>query len=96
MPALDPAERSELARLAVLTRWSRTKNRTAATQEMRDKFRARFDPGPEVPEPTRSKMIAAGVEAHMLRMRRAKAKVAAARRELDELTGETDDAEAAG
>jgi len=46
----------------------------------RETYRARFDPGPDVPEPQRSAMIAAGIEAHMLRMRRAKRAVAAQRR----------------
>lgn len=72
MAAADPARRSENSRLAALDRWSRTSDRTAATQPARDGLRARFDPGPDVPEPARSKMIDAGVAAHMLRMRRAR------------------------
>jgi len=47
------------------------RDRTAATQAARDGLRARYDPGPHIPEPQRSKMIAAGLDAHMLRMRRA-------------------------
>lgn len=72
MAASDPAERSELARLAVLSRWAKTKDRTAATQAARDGLMAKFDPGPEVPEPQRSKMIRAGLEAHLIRVRRAR------------------------
>jgi hypothetical protein len=72
MAAKDPAERSELSRMAVLTRWANTPDRTAAAQASRDALMARFDPGPEVPEPQRSAMIRAGLEAHMIRMRRAR------------------------
>lgn len=72
MAANDPAERAELARLAVLSRWAKTKDRTAATQAARDALIARFDPGPEVPEPQRSRMTQAGLEAHMIRVRRAR------------------------
>lgn len=72
MAANDPAERSELARLAVLSRWAKTKDRTAATQAARDALIATFDPGPEVPEPQRTAMIRAGLEAHMIRVRRAR------------------------
>jgi len=80
MAAHDPAERTELARLAALSRWAKEPDRLAATQAARETYRARFDPGPDVPEPQRSAMIAAGIEAHMLRMRRAKRAVAAQRR----------------
>ena len=72
MAATDPARRRENARLAALDRWSRVRDRTAATQAARDGLRARYDPGPHIPEPQRSKMIAAGLDAHMLRMRRAR------------------------
>ncbi len=72
MAASDSARRSENARLAALTRWSRTADSQAATQAARDGLRAKYDPGPDVPEPRRSKMIAAGIEAHMIRMRRAR------------------------
>jgi len=72
VPATDPARRSENARLAALTRWSRTADSQAATQAARDGLRNKFDPGPDVPEPRRAAMIRAGVEAHMLRMRRAR------------------------
>jgi hypothetical protein len=74
--AHDPAERSELARLAALSRWAREPDRGTATQAARDAWRARFDPGPDVPEPQRTKMIEAGLAAHMLRMRRARARLA--------------------
>jgi len=80
MAAHDPAERAELARLAALSRWAKEPDRLAATRAARETYRARFDPGPDVPEPQRSAMIAAGIEAHMLRMRRAKRAVAAQRR----------------
>jgi hypothetical protein len=86
MAANDPAERSELARLAALSRWATEPDRAAATQAARDALRARFDPGPDMPEPQRSAMIRAGVEAHMLRMRRARRKRDQAR--LDELAAE--------
>jgi hypothetical protein len=72
MAAADKARASENARLAALDRWSRTPDRAAATQAARDGLRAKFDPGPDVPEPARSRMIDAGVAAHMLRMRRAR------------------------
>ncbi len=72
MAASDPRLRRENARLAALDRWSRVRDRTAATQAARDALRAKFDPGPDVPEPQRSRMIAAAEEAHMIRMRRAR------------------------
>ncbi len=68
LAASDSARRSENARLAALTRWSRT----ADSQAARDGLRARYDPGPDIPEPRRSRMIEAGMQAHMLRMRRAR------------------------
>lgn len=71
MAAADKARASENARLAALTRWSRVRDRSAATQAARDAQKAGWDPGPDVPEPQRSKMIAAAAEAHMIRMRRA-------------------------
>lgn len=80
MPAKDPARASENAKLAALDRWSKVRNRTAATQPARDGLRAKFDPGPDVPEPQRSKMIEAGFNAHMIRMRRASAEARARRR----------------
>jgi hypothetical protein len=72
MAANDKARAAENARLAALDRWSREPDRTAATQAARDGLRARFDPGPDIPEPQRSRMIQAGLDAHMLRMRRAR------------------------
>ena len=72
MAASDPARARENAKLAALDRWSRVRDRSAATQAARDGLRAKFDPGPGVPEPQRSKMIDAGLAAHMLRMRRAR------------------------
>jgi hypothetical protein len=87
--ANDPAERSELARLAVLTRWAKTADRTAATKPARDALIAKFDPGPEVPEPQRTKMIEAGLKAHMIRMRRARRK---AENLADEIVAESGEA----
>lgn len=98
MPAHDPAERSELARLAVLSRWAKTKDRTAATQAMRDAAFAKFDPGPEIPEPQRTEMIRAGIEAHMIRVRRAKRTAVQRKRDelAAELAAESDDEVATG
>lgn len=71
-------------RLAALTRWSRVTDRTAATQAARDALAAKFDPGPAVAEPQRSAMARAGLEAHMLRMRLARAR----KRGITDGTGE--------
>jgi hypothetical protein len=59
--ASDPARSSENARLAALTRWSRVVDCQAATQAARDGLRAKYDPGPDVPEPQWSRMIDAGM-----------------------------------
>lgn len=83
MAASDPTERSELARLAALSRWSKTPDRTAATQAARDAYRAQFDPGPGVPEPQRTEMMDAGVSANLIRARRARRKSAQRKRELE-------------
>lgn len=72
MAAADPAERIEYARLAALSRWSKTEDRTAATQAARDALIAKYDPGENVPEPQRSAMIRAGLEAHLIRARLAR------------------------
>ena len=93
MAANDPAERAELSRLAALSRWAKTPDRAAATQAARDALRARFDPGPNVPEPQRSRMIEAAVRAHMIRMRRARRN--AADKHLDELAAGADAGQAA-
>lgn len=66
MAASDPARRSENSTLAAHIRWSKTADRSAATQPARDGLRRRFDPGDDVPEPQRSKMIENGIAAHML------------------------------
>ena len=74
MPALTADQRAQRARLAALTRWSRVTDRTAATQAARDALAAKFDPGPSVPDRQRAQMIRAALEAHMLRMRLARAR----------------------
>lgn len=79
MAAKDKARARENCQLAALERWSRERDRSAATQPARNGLRARYDPGPDVPEPQRSQMIDAGIKAHMLRMRRARAAKAEAR-----------------
>jgi len=81
MAASDPILRSDLARRAQLIRWSKERDRTAATQPARDARLAQFDPGPEIPEPQRSKMIQAGVEADMIRVRLARRSAAQRRRD---------------
>jgi hypothetical protein len=73
--AADPASsRSQSARHAALVRWSKVIDRQAAMRPAHEGLRARYDPGPGVPEPQRTKMIEAGLAAHMLRMRMAKGK----------------------
>lgn len=56
---LTPEQRSTQARLAALTRWANTTDRTAATQAARDGLAAKWD---EAPNPEAAK------RAHMTRM----------------------------
>lgn len=43
---LTPEQRRQQARLAALSRWAQTTDRTAATQAARDAFAAKFDDAP--------------------------------------------------
>jgi len=43
---LTPEQRSTQARLAALSRWANTEDRTAATQAARDGLAAKFDAAP--------------------------------------------------
>lgn len=73
---LTPAQRSEQARLAALTRWSRTEDRTAATQRMRDgfldKLAADVDPDSRLSPAERARRVEMARQAHMARMRLAR------------------------
>ena len=73
LAASDPARARENCRLAALDRWARSADRTAATQAARDALRASWDPGPDSLSRSAQAMIRAAEEAHMIRMRRARA-----------------------
>jgi hypothetical protein len=75
MPPLTASQRTQRARLAALTRWGRTPDRTAATRAARDQFAARFErevdaefpPGSITPE-QRDDMVAARRSAYFTRL----------------------------
>lgn len=74
--SVTPQQRSELARAAVLTRWARTVNRSAATQAARDGLYRRYLPVnfDQIADPgTRAKLLESARKAHAAKMRAAKA-----------------------
>lgn len=70
---LTPAERSERARLAAQVRWSRCRDRTAATAAARDgliaKYMLEVDPDSVMPIDERRKLAENAQAAHLARMR---------------------------
>ena len=96
MAASTPADRIECAQIGANSRWADPAQREARAIEARQALISRFDPGPDVPEPMRSKILMNNLKAHSLRMNRAKrAKAEARRREAAaKLAGELAETEA--
>jgi len=80
MAARDPEQRRELAKLAASARWGRTVNRTQATAPGREAFLKMLEPSPdEVPDPVqRASMARHRLNEHMIKMRRARRRIAPA------------------
>lgn len=76
-------------KIGAAAKWSREADRQGATEAARQAFRAKFDPGPEVPEPQRAQMIADGIRAHMLKMQAAKRRADRAQAAADEMISES-------
>lgn len=70
---LTPAQRSERARLAALTRWSKTNDRSGATKAARDGFLAKLahevDPDSRLMPDERARRVEMARQAHYARMR---------------------------
>lgn len=71
---MTPEERSQRARIAALTRWGKTTDRTAATaaatRAWHDKWEREADPDGVMPPEQRAKAADALKRAHYLRMQR--------------------------
>jgi|RhiMethySRZTD1v2_1073278.scaffolds.fasta_scaffold906320_3 hypothetical protein len=95
MPARTPEERILVARIAAAERWGRTKDRTAATADMRAGWRAKLarevDPDGTMPPAEVERRVDDLVRAHMLRM---SLKAKSARRKAREQAEIADQAEA--
>lgn len=87
MSEKDPAKVAA-GQIGAAAKWSREPDRPAATRAARLAFRAKFDPGPEVPEPQRAQMIADGIRAHMLKMQAARRKADRAQADAEEMISE--------
>jgi hypothetical protein len=70
--SLTPTERSQRARLASHTSWSKTRDPAARTQPARDKFAERFldevDPERVLPEGERNRRAASARKAYFARL----------------------------
>lgn len=110
MAAHDPAERALVARIAANTRWSRERDRSAATEPARAGRRARLeaqlDPNGTLEAGELARRVAQAEAAHMQRMalaamvsrrkaRQAAEAAAEANRRLERLLGETEQSSAA-
>jgi hypothetical protein len=77
MPARDPAERSRIASIAALTRWSRedpAANAARGQAGLVAKFEAEVDPNHELPEAERHRRAWCAYRAHMKRISRLRTK----------------------
>lgn len=72
MAAKDPAVRRTAARIAALSRWSKTDDRAAKTKPGRVAFMRRFedevDPNRQLDEHERQRRAGQAMHAHMLRL----------------------------
>ncbi|TDD77704.1 hypothetical protein [Actinomadura rubrisoli] len=79
---MTPEQRSQRARLAALTRWSRedpTENAVRGQRGLRDKFEREVDPDGVLTPPERARRAEAARRAHMVRLAYESAKARARR-----------------
>jgi hypothetical protein len=80
---LTPEQRSQRARIAALTRWSREDPKAHAErmqEGLMDRFRREVDPDGALPEAERERRATAARRAHMQRLALASSKARAARK----------------